>query len=468
MPAAPAGRTGGQRCALARMPGGRLDRVGRVTDDIRDTPAALAFADDLAAFIDASPSPFHACQQARQRLVAEGFTEVDERAPWPTSPGRYLLVCGGSLVAWTTPQRLGGRAAFRIVGAHTDSPNLRVKDQPDSGTAGWQQVAMDPYGGALVASWMDRDLGLSGRVVTADGERLLLVDEPILRVPQLAIHLDREVHTSGVRPDPQRHLTPVWATGRPPAPGEFVEWIAGRLGVATGDILGFDLMAHDVTPSRRVGRDRTLLAAPRLDNQCSCHAGLSALITASDRRAGTGAERDTVPVLVLFDHEEVGSSSERGAASPLLATTLERIALAAGRDRDGYLRMLAGSACASSDMAHATHPNYPEKHEPLHPILAGGGPVLKVNHNLRYATDGRGAALFTQACAQAGVPLQHYLHRADLPCGSTIGPITATRLGITTVDVGAPQLAMHSVRETMSALDPIQLSAALGAFLAPA
>lgn len=448
------------------------DSSSSADDTALSDDLALAFADDLCAFIDASPSPFHASAEAADRLADDGFVRVTETQPWPSQPGRYVIVRGGSFVAWVVPTRpLATDAAFRIVGAHTDSPNLRVKEHPDLGAVGWQQVSVDPYGGALVASWMDRDLGLSGRVFTRSGDRLaehlVLVDEPIFRVPQLAIHLDRDVHTSGVRPDPQRHLMPVWATGPSPRAGEFAAWLGDRLGETLGveQILGWDLMLHDVAPARRVGRDDTLVAAPRLDNQCSVHAGVRAIAEV----APVAEDQDRiVPVMVAFDHEEVGSSSDRGAASPFLATTLERIALAAGRDRDGYLRMLAGSVCASSDMAHATHPNHPEKSEPTHPIFAGEGPVLKVNHNLRYATDAAGAAVFAIACAQAGVNLQRYVHRADLPCGSTIGPITATLLGITTVDVGAPQLAMHSIRELMSALDPIQLSAALSAFLAPA
>ena len=436
---------------------------------IADDAPEFAFADDLGAFVDASPSPFHVVATAIDRLGDAGFLAVDERQSWPSQPGRYVLARGGSFIAWVVPEGpLDHDAAFRIAGAHTDSPNLRVKEHADLGLAGWQQVSMNPYGGPLVASWMDRDLGLSGRIVTAgpDGvsEDLLLVDEPVFRVPQLAIHFDREIVTAGLRPDPQRHLNPVWGLGERTV-GAFTDWVADRLGVTASAIRGWDLMVHDVTPSRRVGRDADLLAAPRLDNQCSVHAGLRALI---DIAGGADGRGDVVPVLAAFDHEEVGSGSERGAGSPFLSTTLERIALAAGRDRDGFLRMLAGSVCASSDMAHATHPNYPEKHDPTHWIRPGGGPVLKVNHNLRYATDGRGAAVFAEACAQADVPLQRYLHRADLPCGSTIGPITAGELGITTVDVGAPQLAMHSVRELMGATDPIQLSSALAAFLSPA
>jgi aspartyl aminopeptidase len=220
-------------------------------------------------------------------------------------------------------------------------------------------------------------------------------------------------------------------------------------------------MTHDLSPSAVIGADSSLLSAPRLDNQASCYAGLEALLAVQTTSDGF------LPVLALFDHEEVGSTSDHGAQSNLLGTVLERIVLAAGGGREDYLRLLPASLLASADMAHATHPNYPERHEPGHLITVNGGPVLKVHPNLRYATDGRTAAAFALACQQAGVPLQRYEHRADLPCGSTIGPMASARTGIPTVDVGAPQLAMHSARELMGAHDVASYAAALGAFLSP-
>jgi len=229
--------------------------------------------------------------------------------------------------------------------------------------------------------------------------------------------------------------------------------------VAPADVLAADLMTHDLTPSTIVGADAGLLSAPRLDNQASCYAGMEALLAAEPR--------GFLPVLVLFDHEEVGSSSDHGAQSNLLGTVLERIVLAAGGNREDFLRRLPASLLASADMAHATHPNYPERHEPGHLIGVNAGPVLKVHPNLRYATDGRTAAAFALACRQAGVALQRYEHRADLPCGSTIGPLASARTGIPTVDVGAAQLAMHSARELMGAHDVAAYSAALQAFLSP-
>ncbi|OBH18941.1 M18 family aminopeptidase [Mycolicibacter sinensis] len=415
-----------------------------------------ATATGLCEFIDASPSPFHACVTVAERLRAAGYTAVAETDRWPQQPGRYFTIRAGSVVAWDSSEQGGTDAAFRIIGAHTDSPNLRVKQHPAREVAGWQLVALAPYGGAWLNSWLDRDLGVSGRLSVRDGShQLVRVDEPILRVPQLAIHLAED--RAAVKLDPQRHLNAVWAAGG--APRDFLGYVAERAGVQRRDVLGLDLMTHDLAPSAVTGAGQDFVSAPRLDNQASCYAGLEALLSARGGRY--------LPVLALFDHEEVGSTSDHGAGSELLLTVLERITLAAGGDREDFLRRLAGSTLASADMAHATHPNYPDRHEPGHQIAINAGPVLKVQPNLRYATDGRTAATFALACDQAGVALQRYEHRADLPCGSTIGPMSAARTGIPTVDVGAPQLAMHSARELMGAHDVASYAAALTAFLAP-
>ncbi|MEN4477376.1 M18 family aminopeptidase [Mycolicibacterium cosmeticum] len=410
----------------------------------------------LCEFIDASPSPFHVCATAARLLEAAGYTELSESQAWPDSGGKFFTVRAGSLVAWdSTP----GQVPFRIVGGHTDSPNLRVKQHPDRVVAGWQVVALQPYGGAWLNSWLDRDLGISGRLSVVDGgqvaHRLVRIDDPILRVPQLAIHLSDD--RKGVSPDPQRHVNAIWGVGEQRS---FIGFVAERAGVRESDVLGFDLMTHDLAPSAITGAAREFVSAPRLDNQVTCYAGLEALLAAEPE--------SHIPVLALFDHEEVGSQSDHGAQSELLLTVLERIVLASGQDRQDFLRRCAESMIASGDMAHATHPNYPDRHEPGHLIAVNAGPVLKVQPNLRYATDGRTAAAFALACRQAGVPLQRYEHRADLPCGSTIGPMTAARTGIPTVDVGAAQLAMHSAREVMGAADVAAYSAALQAFLAPA
>jgi aspartyl aminopeptidase len=410
-------------------------------------------ADRLLRFIDSSPTPFHAVAAVAEELDAAGFVRVDEREAWTPGPGDRYVIRAGSLIAW----RSNGEpaAGFRVVGGHTDSPNLRLKQHHDIDAGGPAVVALEPYGGALLRTWFDRDLGVAGRLVLRDGSvHLVRVDQSVLRVPHLAIHLDRDATERDL--DSQRHLNAIWTL----EPTEFLAWVGSIAGVESSYVLGFELMAFDLQPSGRTGARREFVSAPRLDNLVTCFSGLEAFV-----RSAAGASQ---PVLALFDHEEVGSTSERGAQSDFLATTLERVVAAAGGGREEYHRAIASSWCASGDMAHATHPNYREKHEPLHPIVLGGGPVLKVNQNLRYASEARGSAVFAAACEQAGVSLQRYVHRADLPCGSTIGPLSAARTGIATVDVGAPQLAMHSCREFMAADDVDLYSRALSAFLTPA
>ena len=407
---------------------------------------------DLIDFIDSSPSPFHACATAAARLDAEGFTRIAEAEAWPGAARAYFVRDGG-LVAWAIPDGATPTTAFRIIGAHTDSPNLRLKPQPDVARAGAQLLAVEVYGSALFNSWLDRDLGLSGRVAVRGGElRLVTVDRPIARIPQLAIHLDRDVN-AGLTLNPQQHLTPLWSIDT----GDFGAFLASELSVGARDILFWDLMFHDISPGAVIGRDRELVSVARLDNLCSCWAGIEALVAAPPG--------DAINVVVLFDHEEVGSSSNRGAASPILESTLERITTGLGGDRDEWHQAIAGSVCLSADMAHATHPNYSERHDPNHWIALNGGPVLKTNVSQRYATDATSATRFIEVCEAGQIPVQRYVNRNDMPCGSTIGPITAARLGIPTLDVGAPQLSMHSARELMGVADVDLYRRALKAYL---
>lgn len=434
-----------------------------------DTAHSDAVAAALAAYLDASPSPFHAVAETARLLSDAGFTELREQDPVPSEPGRWFWRRGGSLAAWSTEHAQGPATPFRVVGAHTDSPNLRLKPRHEGSRAGWRTLGVEVYGGPLLTSWLDRDLGLSGRVAHRDADgtlttSLVRLDEPLLRVSQLAIHLDRSVHTEGVRLNPQQHLAPHWALDSSPgAPTSLHHVLADHLAIAPGDVLALDLMTHDLTPARRVGADRATLAAARVDNLATSFAAVRALVGALQAPAAS----PLVPVIVLFDHEEVGSTSERGAASTFLPATLERVVLAAGGGREDYLRALAASVVASGDMAHATHPNYTDRHEPDHHVAMNGGPVLKINANLRYATDSLGAAHFVHACEQVGAPVQTFVTRSDLPCGSTVGPITSALTGVTTVDFGAPLLSMHSTRELCGVQDQVWYGDALAAFLAP-
>ncbi|GAA3600813.1 M18 family aminopeptidase [Kineosporia mesophila] len=409
---------------------------------------------DLAAFVSASPTPYHAVAESVRRLSAAGFTEQVETQDWDDTPGGRYLVRDGTVLAWFTGGHGVRRAPLRIFAAHTDSPTLKVKPRPDTGVAGWRQVGVEVYGGALWNSWLDRDLGLAGRLALYDGSVVPVnVARPLLRVPQLAIHLDREVN-QGLKLDPQRHLLPIWGLGAA-REGDLLEFLASETGVDASQIAAHDLVVHDLTPPARIGRDEELFAAPRLDNQLSLHAGVTALIAASRENV------PTTPVLVGFDHEEIGSDSATGAGGPLLERLLTHLAGGAeGRDP-----VFAAARALSCDVSHAAHPNYLERHDPSHLCVPNGGPLLKVNANQRYATDAPGAAAWRRACRDAAVPSQVFVSRNNIPCGSTVGPILSTRLGIRTVDVGVPILSMHSARELCGADDPGHLATAATAYL---
>jgi aspartyl aminopeptidase len=410
---------------------------------------------DLIDFLDASPSPWHAVASTIDRL--DGFVRLDETEAWTDIPAAGYVVRSGAIIAWRLPSDpVPSHAPFRLVGAHTDSPCLRVKPRPDTGGHGWKQLAVEVYGGILNNSWLDRDLGIAGRVVAADGSvSLLNVAEPIARVPQLAVHLDRDVNAGGLTLDAQQHLTPVWGVGTSSA-GEFASWVRD-VGDMTDDPAWWELCLYDIQGASVIGADHSLVASGRLDNQVSCWAATTALAAA--------APSDHIAVAVLNDHEEVGSSSTTGAGGPLLESLLARIVAARGGTAEDLARSLVSSACVSADNAHAVHPNYADRHEPGHRPIVNAGPAIKVNSNQRYATSGDTAAGFQRACERAGVPWQVFVSRNNMPCGSTIGPITATRLGIPTVDVGVPQLSMHSARELCGADDPAHLAAALQVFL---
>ncbi|MFG2263159.1 M18 family aminopeptidase [Streptomyces sp. NPDC048720] len=418
--------------------------------------------DDLMTFLAASPSPYHAVANTAERLEKAGFRQVAETDAWDgTSGGKYVLR-GGAIVAWYVPEGAAPHTPFRIIGAHTDSPNLRVKPLPDTGAHGWRQVAVEIYGGPLLNSWLDRDLGLAGRLTLRDGSTVLVdVNRPLLRVPQLAIHLDRAVNSEGLKLDKQRHLQPVWGLGDAPRDGELIAFLEQEAGLAAGSVAGWDLMVHPVEAPAYLGRDRELVAGPRMDNLLSVHAGTAALAAA----ASSGAALGHIPVLAAFDHEENGSQSDTGADGPLLGSVLERSVFARGGSYEDRARAFAGTVCLSSDTGHAVHPNYAERHDPTHHPRVNGGPILKVNVNNRYATDGSGRAVFTAACERADVPFQSFVSNNSMPCGTTIGPITAARHGIRTVDIGVAILSMHSARELCGADDPFLLANAMVAFL---
>ncbi|WP_328495334.1 M18 family aminopeptidase [Streptomyces sp. NBC_00414] len=418
--------------------------------------------DDLMSFLAASPSPYHAVANAAERLEKAGFRQVVETDAWDGTTGGKYVLRGGAIVAWYVPEDAEPHTSFRIVGAHTDSPNLRVKPRPDNGAHGWRQVAVEVYGGPLLNSWLDRDLGLAGRLSLRDGStRLVNIDRALLRVPQLAIHLDRSVTAEGLKLDKQRHLQPVWGLGDDVHDGDLIRFLEQESGISEGETIGWDLMVHSIEPPAYLGRDKDLVAGPRMDNLLSVHAGTAALAAV----ASAEEPLPYIPVLAAFDHEENGSQSDTGADGPLLGSVLERSVFARGGSFEDRARAFAGTICLSSDTGHAVHPNYAERHDPTHHPRAGKGPILKVNVNNRYATDGSGRAVFATACDKAGVPFQTFVSNNSMPCGTTIGPITAARHGIKTVDIGVAILSMHSARELCAADDPFLLANALVAFL---
>ena len=418
------------------------------------------YINEFIGFVGSSPSSYHAARFSAAMLVSQGFTELTEDDAWgPVASGaRGVVVRDGAVIAWRAGEGVSATSPVRVLGAHTDSPGFVLKPHPDFTAAGWSQAGVEVYGGPLINSWLDRDLGFAGRVVTRSGEERLVCTQAVARIPQLAIHLDREAN-SGLTLDRQRHTQPILAVSAPDT--SVMELLAAASDAAADDIAGTDVRLYDTQPASRIGAREEFLASPRLDNLSSTFAGLVALIE-------TEPAPGTISVFASFDHEELGSETRSGAAGPFLADVLGRLRAGLGATPDEAARALAASWCLSADAGHSVHPNYQEKHDPNVRPLAGKGPMLKINANQRYASDAHGAALWQRACEAAGVQTQEFVSNNTVPCGSTIGPITATRIGIRTVDVGVPLLSMHSARELAHVDDLHGLARAIGAFYAGA
>jgi len=424
---------------------------------------ARALAQDLLDFIDASPSPWHAVTSVEQRLVKQGFTRLEESQSWRLAAGKsYYVVRGGaSVIAFTLGKQALAESGFRIVGAHTDSPGLRLKPQAAFSSDGLVRIGVEVYGGPIIATFTDRDLSIAGRVTLRNKNghetRLLKFDRALMRLPNLAIHMNREVNDKGLVLNKQTELPLLFAESDDGATADkkFLAHIGDALGVDATDILSFELNVFDTQKGVFWGGNQEFIADSQLDNLASCHAAITALLTAG--------QADSTSVCALFDHEEVGSESAAGAGGSFLADTISRIASNTGLNEEERLRALAQSFFVSADMAHAYHPNHPAAYEPCHHVLVNKGPVIKTNANQRYSTNADTAARFITLCESAGVPYQQYAHRTDLGCGSTIGPIIASGLGIASVDVGSPMWAMHSIRESAGVLDHGYMTAALQA-----
>jgi aspartyl aminopeptidase len=421
----------------------------------------------LCAFIQASPTPFHAVATMAAQLEGAGFTRLDEAAAWQLQPqGRYYVTRNqSSIIAFRLDAATLLEQGWRMAGAHTDSPCLRLKPQPELLRNGYLQLGVEVYGGALLNPWFDRDLSLAGRVTYLDqggaqGSCLVDFKRPIAIIPSLAIHLDREVNQKRSI-NAQTDLPPlVLQCGT----GEKVDLKSLLIeqmheqhpGLAVESVLEFELSLYDVNPPALVGLREEFIAAARLDNLASCFLGLQALLNSDGSNA----------LLVCTDHEEVGSNSASGAAGPFLQATLRRIAdkVPGGGGNEAFVRMLQRSMFASVDNAHGIHPNFADKHDSKHGPLLNAGPVIKFNTNQRYATNSESSARFRRVCADAGVPVQSFVMRSDMACGSTIGPIVATDLGVSTVDIGIPTFAMHSIRELCGSQDTQYMATALTGF----
>lgn len=411
----------------------------------------VAFNADLLEFLDSSPTPFHAVQSMAQRLLADGFEHLEETEAWQLQPGKAYFTSrdGGAIIAFRLPQQQQTADPMRMVGAHTDSPCLKVKPNPTINKKGYNQVGVEVYGGALLYPWFDRDLSLAGRVSYKgnDGklhQQLINFKRAIASIPSLAIHLNREVNKK-LAVNPQVDLPPILGQAKD---FDFNALLKQQLknehNIDAITILGHQLSFYDSQNAAFVGLDQEFLASARLDNLLSCYIGLQALIN-NDCNQGT--------LLVCNDHEEVGSASASGAQGPFLQSVLQRIY----PDPETFTRAMRKSMMISADNAHGVHPNFADRHDQQHGPLLNSGPVIKLNANQRYASNDETSAVFTQLCQNNEVAVQNFVVRSDLACGSTIGPITATELGVKTIDIGVPTFAMHSIRETAGSQDAFAL-----------
>ena len=408
---------------------------------------------NLFSYISAAKTPFHAVSEAKRMLLEAGFTALNEADEWNLLPGHAYFTdrSGSALIAFRLPGNEPD--GFQIVSSHSDSPTFKIKENAELTSEAYVRLNVEPYGGMICSSWFDRPLSVAGRILvkTAEGveTRLISFDRDLLMIPNVAIHMNRSVN-SGYAYNMAVDMMPLFGGGN--AKGAFKKMVADEAGCAAEDILGNDLFLYNRMPGTEWGEANEFISAPRLDDLECAYASLAALIAAENPRS--------VAVTAILDNEEVGSGTKQGADSDFLPSVLHRIAAALGKDAD-FARMTANSFMVSADNAHAVHPNHPEYADPTHRPVMNGGIVIKFNANQKYTTDGVSDALFEILCKRACVPFQFFANRSDLPGGSTLGNIANTHVSMNTVDIGLPQLAMHSAYETAGAKDPDFLIAAL-------
>jgi aspartyl aminopeptidase len=429
---------------------------------------SLSITGQLIEFIDTSPTPWHAVSRTRQSLKEQNYTELIEAQSWQLKPntGYFVVREEASLIAFRTSGKMTN-TQFRIIGAHTDSPGLRIKPSGAQDNGGYLRLNCEVYGGPILATFTDRDLALAGRILVRDGSeqgfssRLYNSKKALVRLPNLPIHLNRSVNDDGLKIHKHKDLNLLLSSLHEalPARDSFSQWLCETAAIEQNDLLGFELLPYDVQPGAFFGIHDEFIAVRQLDNLASCHAAITALLSTPESAA--------TKVIALFDHEEVGSSSYTGADGSFLQDVLQRIVHAFNDEKDALAKAMAQSWLASADMAHAWHPSHSDCYDGLHHLKVNQGLALKINSSQRYATNAIGEALFMQVAEKANVPVQKYVHRADLSCGTTIGPVSAARLGIRTLDIGVPMWAMHSARESCGSHDQTHYLNWIRAFLSP-
>ncbi|MBS0605952.1 MAG: M18 family aminopeptidase [Parachlamydiales bacterium] len=410
---------------------------------------------DFKAFLDQSPTAWHAVEQLGNRLAVCDFSPLTENEKWKLEPGKkYFVSRGGALCAFVLPNAKPERAV--VLASHTDSPALKLKPQPSFQKENMSLFGVEVYGSPLLSSWLNRDLALAGRVVVTNGnhqveERLVFLDDVALFIPQLAVHLDREVNDKGLVLNKQEHLCPiVGLTEEGSDPLHSLERLLRRH-LSFHSLVSFELFLVPLESSRFVGSNNEMIASYRIDNLASVHACITAMGYVKH------PTDHALQMAIFWDNEEIGSNTREGAASPFLSDVLQHIGHALKMDVEEMLMLKNNAFCVSVDMAHALNPNYPKKHDPHHQPLLGKGIVLKYNANQKYASNALSAATIVQACKALNLAHQSFVCRSDMPCGSTVGPIVAQGTGINTVDIGCPQLSMHSIREVMACQDYMDL-----------
>ena len=408
----------------------------------------MSYIQNLLQLLDQSPTSFHVVENLQQDLLSKSYQELKEGESWDLKPATKYFVtrAGGSIAIFHTPKNFTSTSSFKVIGTHTDFPGFKIKANPFSSKEGFELLNVEVYGGVILNSWFDRDLQIAGRVFYEDAQGDLQSKNvklnTIVSIPRLAIHLDREVNKQGFKPNPQEHMFPVMGLAKDL---KFEDWIAQENDI-DGSILSWDLFLFDAQAASLGGINKEFIYAQGLDNVASVHASYEAIL-ASD------CSENDIQLAVAFQHEEIGSQSQNGANSNFLEAVLKRIAASTSANEQDYYAAIANSFCISADMTHGVHPNYSSLHDPNHKPKIGGGPVIKSNANMRYASDAFSVAKFKQWCNKAQVPVQDFCSRNDVGCGSTIGPMTAAKIGIATLDIGNPMLSMHSIREMSGTQD---------------